>query len=62
MEEAMNFVVEIEDQHGHRAVKEYEASSSYDLVGRLRHELAPYPDFRPVGAWCKDQPEKIVYL
>ena len=58
----MTYVVEIEDQHGRRAIKEYEASSPYDLLGRLRHELKPYPDCRPVGAWYKDQPEKPVYL
>jgi hypothetical protein len=62
MEERMNYVVEIEDQHGRRAIKEYEATSSYDLVGRLRYELKPYPDFKPVGAWCKDQPQRTIYL
>jgi len=59
---AMTYVVEIEDQTGRRAVKEYEASSAYELVGVVRHELDPYPGFRPVGAWHKEQPEKIVYL
>ena len=58
----MTYVVEIEDKHGRRATKEYEASSSYDLVGRVRHELKSYPDFRPVAAWYKEQPEKAVYL
>ena len=58
----MTYVVEIEDQHGRRAVKEYDASSPYDLVGRVRYELKPYPDFKPVAAWCKEQPEKAVYL
>ena len=58
----MTYVVEIEDQHGRRAIKEYDASSSYDLVGRVRYELKPYPDFRPVAAWCKERPEKPVYL
>jgi hypothetical protein len=61
-EETMTYVVEIEDRHGRRAVKEYEASSSYDLLGRVRYELTPYPDFKPVAAWCKEQPEKAVYL
>ena len=58
----MTYVVEIEDKHGRRAVKEYEASSSYDLVGRVRYELQPYPDFKPVAAWRKERPEKAVYL
>jgi hypothetical protein len=58
----MTYVVEIEDGHGHRAVNEYEANSPDDLLGRLRFELEPYPDFKPVGAWWKDQPEKAVYL
>ena len=58
----MTYVVEIEDQHGRRAIKEYDASSSYDLVGRVRYELKPYPGFKPVAAWCKEQPEKPVYL
>jgi hypothetical protein len=62
MGETMTYVVEIEDKHGHRAIKEYEASSPYDLVGRVRYELKPYPDFKPVGAWCKDQPQRTVYL
>jgi hypothetical protein len=62
MEETMTYVVEIEDKHGHRAIKEYEASSSYDLVGRLRYELKPYPDFKPVGAWCKEEPQRAIYL
>jgi len=62
MGETMTYVVEIEDKHGRRAIKEYEASSPYDLVARLRHELKPYPGFRPVGAWSKDQPEQVVYL
>jgi len=62
MGETMTYVVEIEDQHGRRAIKEYEASSPYDLVGRLRYELEPYPEFKPVAAWCKDQPQKAVYL
>jgi hypothetical protein len=62
MGETMTYVVEIEDKHGRRAIKEYEASSPYDLVGRVRYELKPYPDFRPVGAWSKDQPEKVVHL
>jgi hypothetical protein len=52
----------MEDRHGRRAVKEYEASSSYDLVGRIRYELKAYPEFKPVAAWCKQQPEKVVYL
>ena len=58
----MTYVVEIEDKDGRRAIKEYEASSSYELVGRLRYELRPYPDFRPVGAWCKEQPQRAIYL
>jgi hypothetical protein len=58
----MIYVVEVEDKHGRRAVKEYEASSPYDLVGRVRYELKPYPDFTPVAAWYKEQPEKAVYL
>jgi hypothetical protein len=58
----MTYVVEIEDKHGRRAVKEYDASSAYDLVGRVRYELMPYPEFRPVSAWCKEQPGKAVYL
>jgi len=62
MGEIMTYVVEIEDKHGRRTIKEYEASSPYDLVGRVRYELKPYPDFKPVGAWCKDQPQKAVHL
>jgi hypothetical protein len=62
MEETMTYVVEIEDQHGRRAIKEYDASSSYELVGRLRYDLKRYPEFKPVAAWCKEQPEKAVYL
>ena len=58
----MTYVVEIEDKDGRRAIKEYEANSSYDLVGRLRHELRSYPDFRAVKAWCKEQPQKVVHL
>ena len=58
----MTYVVEIEDGHGRRAVKEYDASSPYDLLGRVRYELTQYPDLRPVAAWCKEQPEKAVYL
>jgi hypothetical protein len=58
----MTYVVEIEDKDGNRALKEYEANSAYDLVGRVRYELKPYPEFKPVGAWCKDLPEKPVYL
>jgi hypothetical protein len=58
----MTYVVEIEDKDGKRAIKEYDASSPYDLVGRVRYDLIPYPDFRPVGAWHKEQPEKVVYL
>jgi hypothetical protein len=58
----MTYVVEIEDQHGRRAVKGYDASSSYNLVGRIRYELKSYPEFKPVAAWCKEQPEKAVYL
>ena len=58
----MTYVVEIEDKQGNRAVKEYEASSPYDLVGVVRHELEPYPHVRPVAAWHKGQPEKVVHL
>jgi hypothetical protein len=58
----MTYVVEIEDRYGRRAVKEYEASSPYDLVGRVRYELKAYPGFKPIGGWCKEQPEKVVYL
>jgi len=58
----MTYMVEIEDKRGKRAIKEYDAGSSYELLGLVRHELTHYPDFRPVGAWRKDQPEKVVYL
>jgi hypothetical protein len=58
----MTYVVEVEDKHGRRAVKEYDASSPYDLLGRVRYELTPYPDLRAVAAWCKAQPERAVYL
>jgi hypothetical protein len=49
MEETMTYVVEIEDKYGRRAVKEYDASSAYDLVGMVRYELKPYPEFKPVA-------------
>lgn len=58
----MNYIVEIEDKHGRRAIKEYEASSPYDLAGRVRYELEAYPECKPVAAWYKEQPEKAVYL
>jgi hypothetical protein len=58
----MTYVVEIEDADGKRATKEYDASSAYDLVGVVRHDLTPYPDFKAIGAWSKEQPEKVVYL
>lgn len=60
--ETMTRVFEIEDKYGRRAVKEYEASSPYDLVGRVRYELKSYPDLKPVAAWCKEQLEKAVYV
>jgi hypothetical protein len=62
MGERMTYMVDIEDKYGHRAIKEYAASSPYDLVGRVRYELKPYPEFKPVAAWCKDKPQKAVYL
>ena len=58
----MTYVVEIEDKHGRRAVKEFDASSPYALVGQVRYELKPYPEFKPVAAWHKEQPDKAVYL
>jgi hypothetical protein len=58
----VTYVVEIEDNAGNRAVKEYDARSPYELVGMIHHELKPYPDFRPVSAWHKEQPEKTLYL
>ena len=58
----MTYVVEIEDQAGRRAIKEYEATSAYDLVNLVRYELDPHPDLRPIGAWHKEQPDKVVYL
>jgi hypothetical protein len=58
----MTYVVEIEDTLGKRALKEYEASSPYELVGVVRYELEGYPHVRAVGAWHKEHPAKVVYL
>ena len=61
-ETAMTYVVEIENPVGATAIKEYEATSPYDLVFVVKHDLTPYPDFRVVGAWHKDQPDRFVHI
>ena len=58
----MTYVVEIEDKNGCRAIKEYEASSAYDLANVVTHELRAYPGFKAVGAWQKSAPGKQVYF
>jgi hypothetical protein len=63
MEEmAMMYVVEIESRAGARAMKEYEASSAYELNFVVKHELAAYPTFQVVQAWEKGPTNRPVFI
>jgi hypothetical protein len=58
----MLYVVEIQSREGDKAVKEYEATSSYELVFVVAFDLKPYPDFKVVNAWQKADPAKIIHI
>ena len=54
----MTYVVEIEDKDGHRALKEYEANSPYELVGVVRYELNSCPSSGRSEPGTRDSPRK----
>jgi hypothetical protein len=58
----MVYVVEIENDGGGRATKEYEASSPYELNYVISHDLREYPRFRVVDAWPKANPHRQVFI
>ena len=57
----MLYVVEIENQDGKKATKEYEAKSSNELVIVVQRDLTLYPRVRLVGAWEKGHPTRTVF-
>ena len=54
----MVWVVEVEDNEGRRAIKEYEAPSFNELVMQVDRELRPYKNIRLSGCWHKGEPER----
>jgi hypothetical protein len=58
----MEYVCEIESGAGERAVKEYDASSAYELNFVVRHDLRQYPAFRVVRASPKTDPGRQVFI
>jgi hypothetical protein len=58
----MIYVVEIANQQGETATKEYEAKSSRELYTRVQRDLRDYPKFVFIGAWEKGQPVSSVFV
>ena len=58
----MTFVVEIEGPDGSKAVKEYYATSTYELVYVVAYDLRDYPDFQVTTAWHKEEPARRVHI
>jgi len=56
----MVYVVEIENQHGDRAIKEYDTPNLEALLLAMDRDLAKYPSCRVLDAWPKDQPQRSI--
>jgi hypothetical protein len=57
----MNFTVELENQIGGRATKEFEVSSYQELRQRLSQEVQDYSSqARLIGVWENGQPGNMI--
>jgi hypothetical protein len=58
---AMVYVVEIENQYGHRAIKEYDEPDGDTLILAMDRDLAKFPSCRVLDGWPKDKPEQSIF-
>jgi len=57
----MVYLVEIENQFGDRAIKEYDAPNEDTLILAMDRDLAKFPSCRVLDGWPKDQPEHSIF-
>jgi hypothetical protein len=57
----MVYVVEIENQYGHRAIKEYDEPDEVTLFLAMDRDLAKYPSCQVLDGWPKDRPEQSIF-
>jgi hypothetical protein len=57
----MVYVVEIENQYGGLAFKEYDTPNVEALLLAIDRDLAKYPACRVNDAWPKDEPQHSIF-
>jgi hypothetical protein len=57
----MRYIVEVENDRGKKATKEYEAESSDELRRQVAKDLRGYPDIHVADVWMKTQPNIRIF-